>query len=288
MYTITQWEQQGHYFQFQGHQIFYRADDVSAKPVLVLIHGFPTSSWDWQYLWDDLSEMFRVITLDMLGFGFSAKPSRHQYSILEQADIVQALLQSLNVSSYHILAHDYGDTVAQELMARDLLLKTPCIESVIMTNGGLFPETHRPVFLQKLLLSPFGGIAAKLSSFAKFKKNFDHICAQKISEDELRTHWALVTRNNGRAVLPKLISYMTERKQYRERWVSALQNFSRPLRLIDGMDDPISGAHMVTRYRELIAQADIVELSGVGHYPQVEAPDQVLKAMLDFWASALA
>jgi pimeloyl-ACP methyl ester carboxylesterase len=83
--------------------------------------------------------------------------------------------------------------------------------------------------------------------------------------------------------MPKLIRYMVERRQFRERWVGALQNSNIPLRLIDGLDDPVSGAHMVARYRELIADADVVELEGIGHYPQLEAPEQVLRAFLS-WA----
>jgi pimeloyl-ACP methyl ester carboxylesterase len=52
--------------------------------------------------------------------------------------------------------------------------------------------------------------------------------------------------------------------------------------VIDGAVDPISGAHMVARYRELIPQPDTVLLEGIGHYPQTEAPDQVLAHYLQF------
>jgi len=81
-----------------------------------------------------------------------------------------------------------------------------------------------------------------------------------------------------------LIGYMAERRRYRERWVGALVETKTPIRLIDGIDDPISGAHMDARYRELVPNADIVELPGVGHYPQVEAPAAVQAAVLEFMA----
>lgn len=54
------------------------------------------------------------------------------------------------------------------------------------------------------------------------------------------------------------------------------------MRLIDGMDDPVSGRQLLERYRELIPDADAIELEGIGHYPQVEAPGAVLAAFLDF------
>lgn len=81
-------------------------------------HGFPTASWDWHKLWPEFVKHYRVIALDMIGFGFSDKPINYHYSIGDQADLQQALLTSLGISSIHLLAHDYGDTVAQELLAR--------------------------------------------------------------------------------------------------------------------------------------------------------------------------
>lgn len=68
----------------------------------------------------------------------------------------------------------------------------------------------------------------------------------------------------------------------RDRWLSAMQSGGVPLRVIDGEVDPVSGAHMVERYRQLIADADTVLLPGIGHYPQIEAPVQVLKHYLAF------
>ena len=78
---------------------------------------------------------------------------------------------------------------------------------------------------------------------------------------------------------------MEERRRHRERWVGALRDAAGrgiPVRLIDGTEDPVSGGHMVARYRELIPDPDVVELAGVGHYPQTEAPDAVIDAARPF------
>jgi pimeloyl-ACP methyl ester carboxylesterase len=189
------------------------------------------------------------------------------------------------------LAHDYGDTVAQELLARQSERKALAsdsqgegqILSTILLNGGLFPETHRPVLMQKLLASPAGALLIKFYSFTKFKETFKHICAQTISEVELRIYWELLQYNKGTTVMPKLIRYMQERKEFRSRWVGALEQNRLPMRLIDGISDPISGAHMVKRYKYLIDDPDVIELEDVGHYPQVEAPQQVIAAAMAFW-----
>ena len=79
-----------------------------------------------------------------------------------------------------------------------------------------------------------------------------------------------------------LLDYMKQRKQYRERWVSALQNANAPLRLTAGMADPISGAHMVARYKQLIPNADVIEFDQIGHYPQIESAEAVVNSITSF------
>lgn len=283
---ISNWKSTGRFLDFNGHQIFWKQAGSETSPVLVLIHGFPTSSWDWHHLWDDLARDFHVITLDMLGFGLSDKPRNHQYRLAEQADIFETLLTQLNVNEYHILAHDYGDTVAQELLARfDLGTSKQTIKSICLLNGGIFPETHQPLLIQKLLLSPIGALIGLLMSYKTFAANIGKICTRPIPEEEMKNFWQLIRHNNGRRVIHKIIYYMVERAENRERWVGALQNSSVSLRFVVGLDDPISGAHVAARYRELIPDADIVELPGVGHYPQMEAPEEVLSAAREFWGT---
>lgn len=294
-----QWRESGEYFPHRSHRIFYRRSrpdsaDQSAggslpnKPVLLLLHGFPTSSWDWSPLWENLTPHFHVIAPDLLGYGFSAKPVDCEYSILDQADLCEALLTRLGVSEFHILAHDYGDTVAQELLARAHdSSAASALKSVCFLNGGLFPEAHRPRLVQRLLLSPLGGIVAKQMDFTRFAKSMTSIfgAGTPPSRAELEAMWWMIVENDGMRVMPKLIGYMTERKQYRTRWVGAMTNARNdniPLRLIDGADDPVSGRHMAKRYADLVPGADVMLLNGIGHYPQIEAPQEVLRGFLGF------
>ena len=93
----------------------------------------------------------------------------------------------------------------------------------------------------------------------------------------MQTFWQLINTNNGKHIFHNLITYMRDRVQHRERWVSAMQNSPIALGVINGSVDPVSGAHMVVRYRELNCRLDYVaELPLIGHYPQVEAPEEVL------------
>lgn len=279
--SLEDWEAAGRRFDFRGHRVFLRTGGPAGAPPLLLIHGFPTASWDWCKLWPELAGTHRLVAADMLGLGFSAKPRGHRYTVGEQADLFLAALAEAGVAECAVLAHDLGDTVAQELIARALDGRLPVtLRGVILLNGGLFPETHRPVLTQKLLLSPLGPLVARLSSRARLGASLTAIAGDvKPTAAELGAMWQLMSRDGGRAALPGLIRYIVERREQRERWVGALQRCPVPLTVIDGSADPISGAHMVARLRELAIRADIVELPRVGHYPQMEAPLAVLTAV---------
>jgi pimeloyl-ACP methyl ester carboxylesterase len=90
--------------------------------------------------------------------------------------------------------------------------------------------------------------------------------------------WQLAEAGDGSRVFHRLFHYMPDRTLHRERWVTALQRSDVPLLLVNGPLDPVSGAHMVARYRELVPNPDVVSLEGIGHYPHVEDPEGVLRA----------
>jgi pimeloyl-ACP methyl ester carboxylesterase len=284
--SIEQWRERGRLSRLLGREIFCVDSGELDKPGILLIHGFPTSSWDWAPIWSVLDESHRLVALDMLGFGFSEKPNPHTYSIMEQADLCEALVADHKLDSFHVLAHDYGDTVAQELLARQNEGKgLGRWLSLCLLNGGLFPETHRARMSQKLLLSPLGPLINKLNSKRMFDRSISALFGPDTqpSRDELDGFWRLINYNGGRHGFHNLITYMTDRKTHRERWVNALQDSVVPLGLINGSVDPISGAHMVRRYREVVSRDHfIVELPRIGHYPQVEAPVEVAEAYLRF------
>jgi pimeloyl-ACP methyl ester carboxylesterase len=282
--SLDEWQRAGRAYRHRGHPIFYR--DEGAGPPLVLVHGFPTASWDWHKLWPSLTSRFRVIAPDLIGYGFSAKPRSYDYRIADQADLVAGLLASLDVRRVGVLAHDYGDTVAQELLARARERAPGGLELayVCLLNGGLYPEMHRPRLIQRLLASPLGPLVARLLNERSFARSFSAVFgpATKPPPDELASFWRLVERDGGTRVYPRLIGYMAERRRHRERWVGALEQPPCPVRLIDGPEDPISGAHLAAHYRARVPHADVVLLPGIGHYPQTEAPDEVRRAFLEF------
>ena len=112
---LDDWIDRAEYMDFEAHRIAYWQEG-EGRPLL-LVHGYPTSSWDWIRIWPRLARTRRVIACDMLGFGLSDKP-RSGYSIVRQADLQECLLSALGVEAYDAVVHDYGVSVGQELLAR--------------------------------------------------------------------------------------------------------------------------------------------------------------------------
>jgi pimeloyl-ACP methyl ester carboxylesterase len=82
------------------------------------------------------------------------------------------------------------------------------------------------------------------------------------------------------------LHYLADRRRHRTRWVSALQQSTVPLKLIDGGADPVSGRHMYDYFKVMVPQAEAVCFPEIGHYPQTEAPGRLLEELLPFINSA--
>ena len=88
IYPAAQWLADGdHLERINGHRIFYR--DRGSGPAILLLHGFPTWSYDYADVALDLEKNYRVITPDFLGYGGSDKPKGHDFTVEESADIIE-------------------------------------------------------------------------------------------------------------------------------------------------------------------------------------------------------
>lgn len=287
--TTDEWHGAGGYYAYDGDgkevDVFYTEENPGADETLVFVHGFPTSSWDWTKVWDELADSYHVVAVDMVGFGFSEKPLGYPYSLFDQADLHEEILKELGVDRARVLAHDYGDTVVQELLARqnegDGSIE---IESAFLLNGGIFYEAIETTPTQELLLGPDGAEVARGITRDVFADAFADVFADETrpTEEELDTFWELINHNEGTEVMHRIIRYLHERRDNRDRWVDALQETDVPLRFAVGPEDPVSGENMARRYEEVFPNSEVERFEGVGHYPQWEAPDAVLGSFSGF------
>ncbi|CAF1050723.1 unnamed protein product [Adineta steineri] len=294
---IHNWAKQGKYFNFNGYPIFYydsniRDTTANSKPTLLLLHGYPTSSIDWLYMRDELEKRFHCIAPDYIGYGLSAKPVSFSYTIFSQVDMIEELMNSLQIKQFHIMAHDVGTTITQEFLARQIDNRKYIIQSTVFLNGGLFPESYRPFLSMKLLKTPIiGVILQNILPRALFSSALNRIFgpSTKRTQQELDEMIDLLFFNAPYNLLQQLQCYINERSINRDRWVDAINKVQTlmknpiPIRLINGPYDPISGKHIVDRYREIITNPDTCLLNAdIGHYVNLEDPENTLKYFFNF------
>src|SRR5277367_4587192 len=263
----------------RGHRIAFRRRGLG--PTLLLLHGFPTWSYDYAEVASDLARDHDVITLDFLGYGASEKPNPYEYSVAESADIVEDLTAQLDVKSMRLVTHDYGGIVGQELVDRANRGQLSfAIDSLIMLNSGIVYSAYRPTRLQKLLIQPvIGRLLAGRVSAARLRSALDAIRGTPLTDTEFDDLWLGLSRDNGHKLSHLLIKYNAERAIHHRRWEAALANWTGPLHLVWGLDDPVSGRHVLEQATKVLPHAAVTELAGVGHYPQSEAPQAVIAAV---------
>lgn len=282
--SCEEWYRTGRQCELSKYSVFYQRD--GAGPVLVCLHGFPTSSWDFSFIWSGLTKKFNCIAPDLIGLGRSSKPQQTM-TVALQADMVENLLHELNIGEAHLFVHDLGDTVAQELLARQTEGESKISWlSCVFLNGGLFPESHRPRLIQVLLLTRLAPLVLKFSTKRTFSRNIKNIFSplHPPTDEFIDRSWQLLCEEEGLKIMPRLLNYLRERESNRSRWVSPLEKSVVPMRLINGVLDPVSGYHAAKRFTELVENPDVIFLEEAGHYPHVEVPKEVLGHFLQFHA----
>ncbi|WP_164478416.1 alpha/beta fold hydrolase [Mycolicibacterium stellerae] len=263
-----------------GHRLAFRRRGDG--PAVLLLHGFPTWSYDYAAVATELARDHDVVTLDFLGYGASDKPKPYRYSVAESADIVEDLAAFLGLAAVDLVVHDYGGIVGQELLDRALAGRLPfAVNSLTVLNCGIVFSAYRPTRLQKLLATPIlGGVLAQRITAGTLRSGLDAVWGtSKLTDEEFGELWHGVSLDNGHRLAHLHIRYNAERARHHRRWEAALAAWKGPMHLVWGLDDPVSGRHVLERAIELLPNARVTELQAVGHFPHVEAPAAVAAAI---------
>lgn len=280
---IARWEALGEYRSLAGHEIFTvdlaPETDASIDPLLI-IHGYPTSSFDYADLAPLLAENRRVVLLDLLGYGLSAKPDI-AYTLALQADIVMAFFADLGIDRLAMLTHDMGDTVGGELLARQAEGRWPVeVTRRVVTNGSIYIEMANLTAGQQFLLSlPDERLPGNGPDRAGLAASLVATLAPAAGDADLGAHAELITHLDGATMLSRTIRYIEERRANERRFTGAIETHPSPLHIVWGPLDPIAVAPMAERLLVARPDATLQWIDGAGHYPQLEAPDAFLAAV---------
>lgn len=284
---LDQWRRLGTHVPIGEDEVFVvdmPCDEPSGPPLLVL-HGFPTSSVDWAPVVLALSARRRVVLFDLPGFGLSSKPDR-PYGIHSAADAAAGIIGALGLGELDLVSHDMGDTVAGELLARHMAGELtvdgspPTIGRRVVTNGSIYLEMARLTEGQKALwsapdealpeeLAPDAGAMALALAATMAPAGSP---ASNPAPQDLRAAAESVCHDGGSRLLPRLIRYLSDRRDHEDRFTGALESHPAPLGIVWGDLDPIAVVDMAHRLADRTEPAALTVLEGVGHYPMLEAP----------------
>lgn len=270
-----------------GRAIFVRAQMAEGPPVL-LLHGYPSSSYDWRHAFE-LMPARRLVAFDFLGFGLSDKPRDQRYSLLAQADLVEEIAaRYLGAEPVALVAHDMGSSVATEVLARDRERRLPFkLDRVLLFNASLVLERASLLLGQKILRSRLGPVAARLTNRRGFRASLRRIFSAQhpLSREEADDQWALLAYHGGHRIMDRLIFYLHERVRYAARWHGALREWPGRLELAWAGRDPICTEAVLQAVLALRPSAPVTRFPELGHYPQLEDP-AATSATIDAFAGS--
>lgn len=288
---LLEWYEAGEFIDIRGQSIYFQT--MGEGPALLLIHGYPYSSYDYHLIAKGLSKTHKVILFDLPGMGFSDKPQNAKFSFEAYADLVNDLLVHLGIEEVDILGHDLGTSVLQELVARGSQNRV-VMRSAAFMNGGLFSDTYKPRIIQRLLSqSPdwIGGLISANLTRNMVEGSVARLFGPDYTPDQtlLDDWWGILNHKEGKSIGHRLGRLVFDKVHYQERWISAMQRTKVPMVYLCGPADPNSGLHMAEKYRTIIPHSSVRLLSEkIGHWPQLEAPDEVLGVYHAFLATIMS
>lgn len=285
---LKNWKHRGDYISCGPfkHKVFVIDHGLTSAPAdktLLLLHGFPESSYSYHAIIDGMMDVFdRIVMFDMIGYGFSDKPTdNYTYSLFEQADTACQVWNQLGLTGGHLLAHDMGDSVATELLARVENELMPAwfsdgFLSLTFTNGSMVLDLAQLRVTQKILLSPFGHILKNATTFKLFQQQVKSAHGNaKLSTRDIHILWASNQLLNGHQKTYLTIKYLNDRKRFEKtRWLPALSQTSLPIHICWGAADAVANVKMAYYLKEKICpQAQLTIMDGLGHFCQLASPD---------------
>jgi len=247
-------------------------------PDLILAHGWPWSSFSWHRIIPALAKRHRVFWYDMPGYGRSEKRAEQRTSLDVQGQVFTEMLRYWGLKRPKMLAHDFGG--ATTLRAH-------------LLHGA---EFDRYVLMNVVAMRPWGSeffdhVGKHVDAFLGLPPHIHRAVVEAYVRGAMVNE--IATQDFAALVAPWLteegrISFYRQFAQADERYTAEVEPLFRkircPVKIIWGEDDPWIPLARGKALHALIPQASFTTLSGVGHLPQLEAPERVLDLVSGFFS----
>jgi len=258
--------------------VFYRTFGSKDKPQLLMIHGFPNSSFDFYKLVPLLENDFHIAVLDFPGSGFSDKPvPNFSYMLEENAEILDYFVKNIiKFNDFALYTHDRGVSIGLAFLGHYLDTKPAeyRINYHFLSNSGMFLPLANLMPMQTALLDPARG-----NALIQARKSVPRITQ---GDPEAIAYADIFKFKDGDSALIHVARYLLERAENELRWLNNLSRSDIPVAYLWGLLDDINPVrisnHVWNTYlNDRDAESTYWLLPTAGHYPQREKPNEVAK-----------
>ncbi len=255
-----------------GIRIFYREAGPENAPVVLLPHGYPSSSFQFRNLMPALADRWRLIAPDYPGFGYSDTPDprRFSYSFAGYADLMDRFVKAMKLSRYALYLHDYGSWISLRLA-----MKAPeRVAALIIQNGDIYEDALGPKYktLKEYWANPTSEGRRKLSEAVSeegFRDEFigevaPHL-AERISPDLWRLSWPLMQDARRREIMVGLMEGLLDNLSWFPRYQAYLREHRPRTLIVWGPQDGYMPEPSARAYLRDLPDAELHLLEG-GHW----------------------
>jgi haloalkane dehalogenase len=266
------------FLQTRYGRVHYVDEGPREGEVVLLVHGTPSWSFEYRHLIPVLARTRRVIAVDHLGFGLSDRPTDFPYTPEAHAQVLREVIDGLGLNRFAMAVHDYGGPIALPIAVAE----PERISSLVLMNTWFWDlETDREFrrvarfaasFVGRFLYRWFNASLRLImpSAYADRRKLTPRIHAQYLAPFRSRADRVSVLWTLAR-------SLVTSSKSFGRIWDGRGRLGSIPSLVVWGLGDSALKPYMLERVRAALPHARVETLSGVGHWPQEEAPTDVAR-----------
>ncbi len=269
-----------HFVEVDGATIHYQEFGDAANPTLVLIHGFSASTYVWKTVAPMLADLhFHVVAVDLLGYGYSDKPSAFDYTIGSQARMIERLMDRLGIGRATVIGSSYGGAIA----ATVALDYPERVEKLVLVDS-VINDDQRENLLLKLAAIPL--IGEFITPFLIDSKTF---LKYRMQSTIAPANHHLITRERIEAVRRPLSAADGHRSLLRttRNWDACrieqdANLINQPTLIIWGEEDTVIPIRNGEKLSDEILNSRFIVLKNCGHVPQEEKPERFVQLVTEF------
>lgn len=269
-----------HFVEVDGATVHFQEFGERSHPTLLLIHGYTASTYVWKSVAPLLAEKdFRVVAVDLLGFGYSDKPASFDYTIQSQARMIERLMNRLGIGKAIVVGSSYGGAVAStvaldyaERVEKLVLVGAVCNDEIL--DHPLLRLAAVPGIGE--LFTPFI-LDSKILSKARMKETFAPASRHLITDERVESVVRpLKAKDAHHSVLTSARNWDANRIQQDAHLIN------QPTLLIWGADDAVIPVHNGQCLYDSMLNSRLVIINDCGHLPQEEKPERFVELVAEF------